>query len=216
MLVARLQGHSMVMARIVEIGKRRQTAFVRRIGLPAATHFSNLPVMKPVPGTLRAGGAPFQTTHWSVIADCARTDEQGGKALSALCRDYWPPLYSFARRRGYSPSDAQDLVQGFFAAFLQNKAYLRTNRDKGRFRTFMLASLKNFLANEWHRERALKRGGDREFVLLQEDMKAAESLYDAQTLDARKRVPPEGRKRATDSHRPIPRWLFRNTRLRQS
>ncbi len=171
----------MVMARIVEVGKRRQTAFVRRIGLPAATHFSNLPVMKPVPGTLRAGGAPFQTTHWSVIADCARTDEQGGKALSALCRDYWPPLYSFARRRGYSPSDAQDLVQGFFAAFLQNKAYLRTNRDKGRFRTFMLASLKNFLANEWHRERALKRGGDREFVLLQEDMKAAESLYASQS-----------------------------------
>src|SRR4051794_36339572 len=74
--------------------------------------------VKPVPGTLQGGGASFRTTHWSAISDCSRTDEQGSEALGQLCRDYWPPLYSFVRRRGYSPSDAQDLVQGFFSGFL--------------------------------------------------------------------------------------------------
>ena len=69
------------------------------------------------------------------------------------------------------------MVQGFFTAFLQNKAYARADRGKGKFRTFMLASLKHYMANAWDRERTLKRGGDREFVLLEEDMAAAESLY---------------------------------------
>ena len=122
-----------------------------------------------------------------MIVDCSRTDKDGSDALAQLCRDYWPPLYSFVRRRGYSPSDAQDFVQGFFAAFLQNKAYAQTDRAKGKFRTFVLASLKHYMANAWDRERALKRGGDREFVLLEEEMEAVESLYasepDGQVLD---------------------------------
>ena len=133
--------------------------------------------MKAIPGTLHDGGASFRTTHWSVITDCSRADEHGSEALAQLCHDYWPPLYSFVRRRGYSPSDAQDLVQGFFAAFFQNKAYAQVNRGKGKFRTFMLASLKHYMANAWDREHALKRGGDREFVLLEEEMEAVESLY---------------------------------------
>ena len=139
--------------------------------------------MKPIPGTLQDGGASFRTTHWSVIADSALADEDGSEALAQLCRDYWPPLYSFVRRRGYSPTDAQDLVQGFFASFLQNKAYAKTDRNKGKFRTFMLVSLKHYLANEWDRERALKRGGDREFVFLEEEMEAAETLYASQPSD---------------------------------
>jgi RNA polymerase sigma-70 factor (ECF subfamily) len=112
-----------------------------------------------------------------VIADCSRVDEHGSEALAQLCRDYWPPLYSFARRRGYSPSDAQDLVQGFFAAFLQNRAYAHTDRGKGKFRTFMLASLKHYMANAWDRERALKRGGDQSFVSLDEQMEVVEKMY---------------------------------------
>jgi DNA-directed RNA polymerase specialized sigma24 family protein len=139
--------------------------------------------VKPIPGTLQEGGAPFRTTHWSVIADCALGDEHGARALEELCRDYWPPLYSFARRRGYSSADAQDLVQGFFASFLGKKGYEQSDRRKGKFRTFMLASLKHYMANVWHREHALKRGGDREFVLLQEEMESAEKLYAGEALN---------------------------------
>ncbi len=97
--------------------------------------------MQTVPGTLRTGGAPFGTTRWSVIAACASGDDSAASAhaaLTQLCRDYWPPLYSFARRRGYNRDDAQDLVQGFFAQFLGNKAYAQTDRRKGKFRTFLL------------------------------------------------------------------------------
>jgi RNA polymerase sigma-70 factor (ECF subfamily) len=126
---------------------------------------------------LHDGGASFRTTHWSVIADCAQADEIGFAALEQLCRDYWPPLYSFARRRGYSPSDAQDMVQGLFASFLETKGYTRADRTKGKFRSFLLASLKHYMANVWDREHALKRGGDRGFVLLDLELEAAEALH---------------------------------------
>src|SRR6187431_391784 len=71
---------------------------------------------KPIPGTLQEGGTPFQTTHWTVVlqAGVAESDEARRKALAAFCEAYWPPLYTFLRRRGYSPGDAQDIVQGFF------------------------------------------------------------------------------------------------------
>jgi len=133
---------------------------------------------------LQDGGAPFLTTHWSVIAACTDlTTGEAQAALTQLCRDYWPPLYSFVRRRGYSRADAQDLVQGFFAHLLETKAYTQTDRQKGKFRTFMVASLKHYMANAWDRERALKRGGDREFVLLEKDMEAVETLYASEPAD---------------------------------
>lgn len=141
--------------------------------------------MKAVPGTLQSGGASFATTHWSVIAACTRGDETADAALAQLCRDYWPPLYSFVRRRGYNPADAQDLVQGFFAYLLQNKAYAQTDRNKGKFRSFLLASLKHYMANAWDQEHALKRGGDREFVLLREEMEPVETLYASEPSTAR-------------------------------
>src|SRR5213595_610660 len=132
--------------------------------------------MKPTPGTLRDGGAAFGTTHWSVVGACRDDREMATgashAALTRLCRDYWPPLYSFVRRRGYSPADAQDLVQGFFAFLLESKAYAQTDRRKGKFRSFLLASLKHYLSDVWDRERALKRGGQHEFVLLDEEMDA--------------------------------------------
>ena len=99
------------------------------------------------------------------------------QALAQLCHDYWPPLYTFARRRGYSPADAQDLVQGFFAYLLETKAYTQTDPGKGKFRSFLLASFKNFMTDAWDRARALKRGGNYEFVLLDNEIDAIEKLY---------------------------------------
>lgn len=133
--------------------------------------------MKRIPGTLHGGGATFATTHWSVIGACSDVSEIADAALARLCRNYWPPLYSFARRRGYSPPDAQDLVQGFFAYLLQNKAYAHTDQSRGKFRSFLLASFKHYMADVWDRERAIKRGGDYEFVLLDEEIDAVETLY---------------------------------------
>ena len=133
--------------------------------------------MKATPGTLQEGGASFATTHWSVVARCALTDvPEAANALGQLCEMYWPPIYSFIRRRGYSPSDAQDLTQLFFAFFLRTKAYARTNPLHGKFRSFLLASVKNFLADNWDREQAIRRGGGYQFVSL--DQETAEAFYD--------------------------------------
>jgi RNA polymerase sigma factor (sigma-70 family) len=137
--------------------------------------------VKAIPGTLREGGAAFATTHWSVISACPRGSEietEAAKtALAQLCGDYWPPLYSFARRRGYHSVDAQDLVQGFFAYFLRSQAYGRTDPHKGKFRSFLIASFKHYIADVWDRDRALKRGGNHEFILLEEQLAAVEALY---------------------------------------
>jgi len=133
--------------------------------------------VKGTPGTIQEGGAAFATTHWSVIAACTGDNKIAEEALAQLCHDYWPPLYTFARRRGYSPADAQDLVQGFFAYLLQSKAYAHADRRKGKFRSFLLAAFKNYMADVWDRARALKRGGDYEFVLLDEEIDAVEKLY---------------------------------------
>ena len=134
--------------------------------------------MKATPGTLQEGGASFATTHWSVVARCALTDvPQATDALARLCEMYWPPIYSFIRRRGYSPPDAQDLTQSFFAFFLRSKAYAGTDRLHGKFRSFLLASVKNFLADNWDRNQAMRRGGGYQFVAF--DPKTAEAFYDA-------------------------------------
>ena len=134
--------------------------------------------MKATPGTLQEGGASFATTHWSVVAQSALTDvPEAGNALAQLCEMYWPPIYSFIRRRGYSPPDAQDLTQSFFAFFLRTKAYARTDQLQGKFRSFLLASVKNFLADNWDREQAIRRGRDYQFVSL--DQETGETFYDA-------------------------------------
>jgi RNA polymerase sigma factor (sigma-70 family) len=137
--------------------------------------------VKGIPGTIQDGGAAFATTHWSVVAACAFENETGDAALTQLCRDYWPPLYTFARRRGYSPADAQDVVQGFFAHLLETRAYARTDATKGKFRSFLLASLKNYMSDVRDRTRALKRGGDYEFVLLDDEIDEVEALYSRET-----------------------------------
>jgi len=133
--------------------------------------------VKGTPGTLQEGGASFASTHWSIVAQSAQTDvPEAANALAQLCETYWPPIYSFIRRRGYAPSDAEDLTQSFFAHFLRTKAYSRTDRLHGKFRSFLLASVKNFLADNWDREQAIRRGGGYRFVSL--DQGTAESFYD--------------------------------------
>jgi RNA polymerase sigma-70 factor (ECF subfamily) len=136
--------------------------------------------VKPTPGTLQEGGASFATTHWSVVAQSALTDvPKAADALARLCEMYWPPIYSFIRRRGYSPADAQDLTQAFFEFFLRTKVYARTDPLHGKFRSFLLASVKNFLSDNWDHDQAVKRGGDYEFVSL--NQQTAEGFYDAQS-----------------------------------
>jgi len=105
------------------------------------------------------GGAEFATTHWSVVLAAGRqTSPEADAALEVLCRTYWHALYAFVRRQGYEVPDAQDLTQEFFAGFLDKRYVERADPQRGRFRTFMLACLKNFLANEWDRGQTAKRG----------------------------------------------------------
>jgi RNA polymerase sigma-70 factor (ECF subfamily) len=97
------------------------------------------------------------------------------RALEELCETYWYPLYAYVRRRGHRPEDAQDLTQAFFTRLLEKNAVEAADPRRGRFRAFLLASLKNFLANEWNRERAEKRGGGR--VALSLDFAAADARF---------------------------------------
>src|SRR4030095_4622371 len=130
-----------------------------------------------IPGTLQEGGASFQTTHWTVVLR-ARNEESevsAHQALSGFCEAYWPPLYGFLRHRGFSSADAQDLVQGFFAHLLEQSTLSRADQQRGRLRTFLLGSLQNFLFNEYDRARALKRGGDRKIVSIEEHLPEAEA-----------------------------------------
>src|SRR6266700_2239627 len=106
------------------------------------------------------GAREFSTTHWSVVLSAGRDNSaRASEALAKLCRAYWWPLYAFVRRQGHSPHDAQDLTQEFFARLLEKDYLQAAAREKGRFRTFLLVALKRFLANEWDRLRAQKRGG---------------------------------------------------------
>jgi DNA-directed RNA polymerase specialized sigma24 family protein len=123
----------------------------------------------------------FPETHWSAVvaAGESQIDPQFAQAsLAELCQTYWAPLYSFVRSRGYTLEDAQDLTQSFFAYLIEHKIYARADRQKGRFRSFLLASLKNFLADASDRERTLKRGGGHNLLPLHEEQaKEAESLF---------------------------------------
>ena len=126
---------------------------------------------------MQEGGASFQTTHWTVVFRARETEseESAQQALSGFCEAYWPPLYSFLRHRGFSSSDAQDLVQGFFAHLLEQNTLTRADQQKGRLRTFLLGSLQNFLFDEYDRTRALKRGGGRQIVSIEEHLPEAEA-----------------------------------------
>src|SRR2546427_7732151 len=118
----------------------------------------------------------FTTTHWSVVLLAGQADSpHATEALEKLCRTYWYPLYVYVRRQGNSPEDSQDLTQIFFSRLLEKNYFAKADPDRGKFRTFLLGSLKNFLVNEWKREGRLKRGGDLTFLSI--DANVAEDRY---------------------------------------
>ncbi len=126
----------------------------------------------------------FPSTHWSVVlAAKSRSTVEGATALAALCRAYWRPLYTYVRSRGYSTEDAQDLTQSYFSRLLEKGYLSQVDAERGKFRSFLLASLKNFLANEWDRKIAQKRGGQVQFLSL-EEMDGAERYFIAPLSDS--------------------------------
>jgi len=124
----------------------------------------------------QTGASHFTATDWGVVRRAREPGSaEGSAALEKLCRTYWYPLYAFVRRRGYERPEAQDLTQAFFARLLE-KDYLRgVDRNKGKFRSFLLAAVEHFLANEWRRANAQKRGGKFTFTSL--DDTSAEQQY---------------------------------------
>ncbi len=117
----------------------------------------------------------FPTTSWTVILTAGGHAPGSLEALGYLCGAYWYPIYAFVRRRGYSREEAEDLTQGFFAGMLEHDTLGKARRERGRFRSFLLASVKNFLANEWDRSRAQKRGGGGVTISL--DFRTGEEKY---------------------------------------
>jgi RNA polymerase sigma-70 factor (ECF subfamily) len=132
--------------------------------------------------SIAPGAREFHTTRWSIVLAAQRGsgETEGRRALATLCRDYWYPLYAFARRRGHTPHDAQDLTQAFFANLLERQA-ATADPAKGRFRSYLLGALKHYMANEWHRANAQKRGGGQALV-----------EWDALDAEARYALEPEG------------------------
>ena len=121
------------------------------------------------------GAGQFHSTHWSVVLAAGGSDQSGAaEALEKLCRAYWYPLYVYVRRQN-SPEDAQDLTQDSFARLLEKNYLARAEHDRGKFRTFLLGSLKTFMVNEWKRAGRLKRGGGLEFLSI--DANVAEDCY---------------------------------------
>ena len=129
-----------------------------------------------------ASGDIFATTHWTVVlAAGQRHTPQSDGALEELCRTYWFPLYAYVRRRGHTKEDAEDLVQAFFARFLEKNYLAGLNAERGRFRAFLLASLKHFLINEWKKARRLKRGGGEKLLAL--DWETADTQFQVAATD---------------------------------
>lgn len=108
-------------------------------------------------GNAQNGAVAFATTHWSVVLTAQGESPAAQEALEKLCRIYWRPLYAFVRQQGLGPEDAQDLIQEFFARFLKRKNLKTVRREKGRLRSYLLVSIKRFLASERHRASGVKR-----------------------------------------------------------
>jgi RNA polymerase sigma-70 factor (ECF subfamily) len=125
---------------------------------------------------MREAGPGFATTHWSNVFSAGQAGSpERDIALERLCRTYWYPLYSFVRRRGFNAHEAQDLTQGFFARFLEKNYVAEADAAKGRFRTFLLNCLQSYLANEWDRKNAQKRGGGAQIISI--DAQSADERY---------------------------------------
>ena len=129
------------------------------------------------------GVATFQPTHWTLVLAAAQSRAPGASSgLARLCQRYWYPLYAFARRRGKTPEDAQDLTQGFFLQLLEHRMLAAADQRKGKFRSFLLAAFQHYLSDQADRDRCLKRGGHCEFISL--DFENAEDRYAREPADA--------------------------------
>jgi len=134
--------------------------------------------------------APFTTTHWSVVLEAQGDSPAAREALEKLCRTYWRPIYSFLRRQGIGPDEAEDLTQGFFALLLDRKDLNTVRKEKGRLRSYLIVSLKNFLTDESRYAMAIKRGKGQRLIPLEElgvdeqiqmeppDLMTAEQIYE--------------------------------------
>ena len=126
-----------------------------------------MPAAPEKPITVSASAARFPPTLWSIVLEAAQGPSTRSRdALATLCRAYWFPLYAFLRRQGKSPHDAQDLTQAFLLHVVEKHTLTRAQPDKGRFRSFLLASLQYFIADERDKQNAKKRGGGAIFVAL--------------------------------------------------
>lgn len=131
----------------------------QRGGVHAGKHSPHAPIP----------GAQFRTTRWSLVLRAGAeqlSPEEERRAIEELCRTYWYPLYSFIRRKGHNAESAEDLTQGFFEQLLERKSFAVANQDRGRFRTFLLSALSNFLTSSWEQARCQKRGGGSQLLSL--------------------------------------------------
>ena len=136
-------------------------------------------------GGAQNGAVAFATTHWSVVLTAQGESPAAHEALEKLCCVYWWPLFGFVRRQGYTPEEAQDLTQGFFASLLERRDLSAVRREKGRLRSYLLASLKNFLGKAHRRAMTVKRGEGRPLVPLEELLaRERADLEPADTLSA--------------------------------
>ncbi len=134
-------------------------------GVPAQDEVTSLSAIGPAVGEGQ-GAAAFATTHWSVVLEARGDSPAAEAALEKLCRIYWWPLYGFVRRQGYKPEEAQDLTQAFFARLLERRDFEAVRRERGRLRSYLLASIKNFLSKARDREMTVKRGEGRPLISL--------------------------------------------------
>jgi RNA polymerase sigma-70 factor (ECF subfamily) len=142
-----------------------------------------LPVLLDCVPTMQAEASDprFSTTSWSLVLAAVRPTSESQEALADLCQTYWKPIYAFIRRNGYAPDQAQDLTQAFFTEFLEKNYVRGANRDRGRFRSFLLSAVKHFLSHQRDRAQALKRGGGQTHVSIDAD--AAEVWYAPAAVD---------------------------------
>jgi RNA polymerase sigma-70 factor (ECF subfamily) len=131
--------------------------------------------VRSLTGVGGSGPVAFSTTHWSVVLEAQGESPAAQEALEKLCRIYWRPIYSFARRQGIRPEEAQDITQGFFAQLLERRSLSAVRKEKGRLRSYLLGALKYFLADEQRRAMAIKRGKGQRIIPL-EDLHADERI----------------------------------------
>jgi len=129
------------------------------------------------------GGVAFTTTHWSVVLEAQGNSPAAREALEKLCRTYWRPVYSFVARQGTRPDEAEDLTQGFFALLLERRDLDAVRKEKGRLRSYLLTSLKHFLASEQRRAMTAKRGKGQRLIAL-EDLSATGEIEPTDPLSA--------------------------------